>query len=850
MRDVGGSPRIWGRAWPGTGIAWRVSRASRWCGAALAAAVVESVARIRWLGWLPRSLVIPFERLLIAGTDAGTFDPASYRGANPDVRAAGADPLSHYMRYGWSEGRAPNARFDDAHYRAEAGMVRRQPLSALAHFLVLGKRQGMCPLPGVNLASLGTNEPGLSVARIDPYVHLLGQRRPLTRSKPVLAAARAALARAVPPSGPAEVNVVMPVYLGRAETLNAISRVLLAVNDTRFSLVVIDDATPEPGLADDLDALASRGLIRLLRNPFNRGFVASTNRGSALDPDRDVIWLNADTEVYDGWIDRLRRAAYSDPHIATATPMTNNGTICSYPRTNVDNPGELERPWAEIDSLAALVNRGVRVASPTAVGFCTYVKRAALEAIGPLDESAFGTGYGEENDFSQRAIMLGWSNVIAADVVVRHFGATSFRDQRATRVEAALKVLDRRYPQYNAQVQAFLARDPLGDARRAIDFARLRHLVAERSILIVCHARGGGTHQHVQEEIARLGAQGVSVFLMTPGVGGDGTAALAHAKTGALPGLAGLPLADDATWQTIRDLGIGEVHLHHLIDFGADAATLFRSRLGALGVPYTFTAHDYLAVCPRIDMTDRMGRYCGEPSEQGCRLCLGHRLNASDGIDIADWREAYRELLAQAARIIVPDIDGARRLSRYFPDLRQIQVQPHEPAATLIAPPRLLARRRGALRIAVVGAIGPATGFDVLLRLAHYVARRRLPVEFVVIGKTKNDSAAEAAGIRVTGAYLNADVQGVISKEDPDLIWIPSIWPETYCYTLSIALASGRPVAAFGIGALQTRLRAAGRGKVIPLDVAFEPDRLWPALLGAAREAGPAHARPTVPAAV
>ncbi len=36
------------------------------------------------------------------------FDPLYYRLANPDVAAAGASPLLHYIRYGWKEGRPPN----------------------------------------------------------------------------------------------------------------------------------------------------------------------------------------------------------------------------------------------------------------------------------------------------------------------------------------------------------------------------------------------------------------------------------------------------------------------------------------------------------------------------------------------------------------------------------------------------------------------------------------------------------------------------------------------------------------------------------------------------------------------
>jgi hypothetical protein len=40
------------------------------------------------------------------------FDTAWYLAANPDVAAAGVDPLQHYIDYGAAEGRDPNPLFD------------------------------------------------------------------------------------------------------------------------------------------------------------------------------------------------------------------------------------------------------------------------------------------------------------------------------------------------------------------------------------------------------------------------------------------------------------------------------------------------------------------------------------------------------------------------------------------------------------------------------------------------------------------------------------------------------------------------------------------------------------------
>ncbi|WP_226583510.1 glycosyltransferase [Acuticoccus sediminis] len=46
------------------------------------------------------------------------FDAAFYLATNPDVAAAGKEPLAHYMAFGEREGRAPRPGFDPAAYRA------------------------------------------------------------------------------------------------------------------------------------------------------------------------------------------------------------------------------------------------------------------------------------------------------------------------------------------------------------------------------------------------------------------------------------------------------------------------------------------------------------------------------------------------------------------------------------------------------------------------------------------------------------------------------------------------------------------------------------------------------------
>lgn len=106
---------------------------------------------------------------------------------------------------------------------------------------------------------------------------------------------------------------------------------------TPFELVVIDDAGPDPVLSALLDKLATQGLFTLRRNAANQGFVATVNTGLRLHPQREVVILNADTEVHNDWLDRLLAMAAGNAKLASITPLSNNATICSYPEPLHDN---------------------------------------------------------------------------------------------------------------------------------------------------------------------------------------------------------------------------------------------------------------------------------------------------------------------------------------------------------------------------------------------------------------------------------------------------------------------------------------------------------------------------------
>ncbi len=270
------------------------------------------------------------------------------------------------------------------------------------------------------------------------------------------------------------VDIIVPVYRGLAETRRCLESVLGHPQQSRYELVVIDDASPEPELAAWLDSLAADRRITLLRHVANAGFVTAANHGLALHPDRDVVLLNSDTEVNGDWLDRLVRCACADERIGTVTPFSNNATICSYPRFGQDNPLPDGLSLAELDALFCRANAGRWLEIPTAVGFCMYMRRSCLAAVGELDERHFGWGYGEENDFCMRASKAGWRHVLCADTFVYHVGGVSFSDRAAQLQAQAQLTLATLHPEYPTQIQEFIRQDPAALLRLAVNQERGR----------------------------------------------------------------------------------------------------------------------------------------------------------------------------------------------------------------------------------------------------------------------------------------------------------------------------------------------------------------------------------------
>lgn len=621
------------------------------------------------------------------------------------------------------------------------------------------------------------------------------------------------------------VDLIVPVFNGLAHVRRCLESVLAHSQQTPHELIVVDDASTDAETQHYLDHLAQGGRITLIRNAENIGFVGSVNRGMTIHPERDVVLLNSDTEAANDWLDRLRHAVYASDATGTATPFSNNATICSYPEMLADNRMPPGLSLAELDAVFATANAGNVIDIPTAVGFCMYIRRQCLDQVGLFDADLFGRGYGEENDFCLRAEALGWKHVLCADVFVYHHGSATFAGERAARVNAAIALLNAKYPDYTEKIQSFIARDPAAPARRSIDIA-----LARRGRTGNANTRGGWARLHVLHDYGGGIEHWLNDFCQADEAGRN--LALKPFSVGDAP-CEGVMLFDIAQgWAPIRIWHFQSpfhataishdeyrIALETILQEYSIGAILVSSLIGhSLDVldtdtPTALIAHDYYPLCPAINL--HFGTVCAHCDEPRLTECTERNadFNAPDLMTPVSERSACRtryQALIQHRNIpiVTPTHATRRHLLNLAPDLdtARFVTLPHGAGQWLEALPESTfdhGPRR--LRLVMLGMMSVSKGSRLLD--AMLVELASFADVYLVGTRELGDIYQHKDGIHIIESYRPEDLHRLVADIAPDVGLLLSIWPETFSYTLSELMMLGIPPVATNLGAFAERIR-------------------------------------------
>ncbi|RLP54828.1 MAG: glycosyltransferase [Ketobacter sp.] len=592
-----------------------------------------------------------------------------------------------------------------------------------------------------------------------------------------------------------EIDIIIPVHSGLQETLRCIGSVLSAQCQTPFAVQIIYDCGPDPSLEQCIDRIAAADRrVTVHKNEKNLGFVKTVNIGFRLHQDRDVIILNSDTEVCGDWIDRIVAIARQDRSIATITPFSNNAEICSFPvlcRYNAlppDSTPEL------LDRLFSQLPDRPLIELPTGVGYCMFISRFALSKVGMFDETLFGKGYGEENDFCRRAKAKGFLNVLAPNVFVFHAGGVSFGDEKAERVEAAIAEIDRLYPEYIREVHTHIVNDPA----RKIRVGFVEKLLRRRNrpiVLHISHGLGGGTIRYI-EELSDSLADGYESIVLEPK-----SSAVCRLK---LPLWSGESLnfdlknGTDEISRILKTLPLAGVVISHI----KGIETMVMPLLQKLQLPVWCVLHDFYFIAGNPTLTNKDGKFIQPlPSPD-----VGFEESSLFYEDVgkSKWAQYVHPILLKADKVIAPSESTKHYYRHFFPTLK-IEVHPHPDYETIDKyPPVITSNIRSVSKIAVIGALGLEKGADLLERVALLSITTGKPLEFHLIGYAYRPLHR---AVITHGAYEDCDLPSLIQTISPDLVWYPCQWPETYSYTLSAVLRAGAPLLVPKLGALADRTR-------------------------------------------
>jgi GT2 family glycosyltransferase/glycosyltransferase involved in cell wall biosynthesis len=658
-----------------------------------------------------------------------------------------------------------------------------------------------------------------------------------------------------PDRAPGPVDVIVPVYGAAAELAACLGSLLRHTDLGRHRLVLVIDGPQKADVEAALGAVAGRpeNAVILVRNPARRGFVGSVNRGMGLS-DRDVVLLNSDTEVTARWLEKLQEAAYSHPAIATVTPFSNNATIASLPHFAEVNA--LPAGWS-VDRFAALVERAAareRPRLPTGVGVCLYIKRRALDRLGPFDEARFGLGYGEESEFCFRALKAGFLNVLDDATFIYHAGQRSFGSSRPGRVRAAHRAMRRLHPEYIPTVASFLRADPLRPAReRVLDGLRggprRPRAGGPRRVLHLVHGwppwNPAGTEVYARRLALRQAAwREVTVYARMADPGRELGEALELADGGVRVRLVvnNFTQRDPLSRNALHDRRLAAgfrrlleeerpdlLHVHHLAGHAATLPGVAARR----GIPILYQVQDWWSPCARVNLLDDEWRLCSGPAPAKCSACLpltglfpapllNRALYAARG-------RLTRQALRQADALVM----GSQAIHRSYLDLGWLRpedrafVIPYgieRPAGRSGEPPPRRAPG-GPLRFGIIGSILPHKGIHVAFRAFQGVDPATATLE--VWGDTSASrlytaglSTLYSPAVRFSGRF-DEERRGEIFAR-LDVLIVPSLGLESFGLVAREALAEGVPVLAARRGALAELFH----GQEEPCGALFDPENV------------------------
>jgi GT2 family glycosyltransferase len=224
-----------------------------------------------------------------------------------------------------------------------------------------------------------------------------------------------------------DISIVIVNWNTRELLLDCLASVYAMVREMRFEVFLVDNASSDGSVAAVREQYPQ---VRIIQNEKNLGFAAANNKALRIMQGKYALLLNTDTVLTEGALATLLR--YMENHEEA-------GMACGQ-LLNAD--GSKQNSIANFPSLLGLLcNETVlRLLFPrrfpskrqeyrapieveSCIGACLMVRKAAMDAVGLLDERYFF--FMEETDWALAMHKAGWRSCFVPDARIYHLQGQS-----------------------------------------------------------------------------------------------------------------------------------------------------------------------------------------------------------------------------------------------------------------------------------------------------------------------------------------------------------------------------------------------------------------------------------------
>lgn len=325
------------------------------------------------------------------------FDSQYVLDNNKDTKDSKMNPLQHYILHGGFEGRNPSENFDSNYYLNNYPDVKKSGMNPLRHYLIYGRSEKRYPKPS-SIEEILVDEVMDKTENSNDYVvdyqELYNniQGLPTTNST----------------------DIVICVGPNPNNFYDCLASIQEHTPKNSYTLHCVIHQSDLAKIEEKLPADA-----RVYTHEMQLFNYSMANNLALKHCSNDIVLLNDDTEVTQGWLDKLKKASKG-----IALTGAHTGYQCS------GNP----QMWGE---------GPITVTYFPINTFCAYIPRKILETLGLFDEQFHYYG-GEDVDYSCRALLNGFPLVIS-DAYVNHKDNNSFKDSKAFLIKESDKIVHELY---------------------------------------------------------------------------------------------------------------------------------------------------------------------------------------------------------------------------------------------------------------------------------------------------------------------------------------------------------------------------------------------------------------------